>query len=174
MRQDTLTFGTDALNMNGFILADGAPLGPQTWMLVALAMLTIIYAVFLRPMMKQKKDPLARLPGQRPGGLARQRDVERQMETLLVELSNMARQITGQLDTRAAKLAELIRQADEAIAKFDAPPLRQSAKVESEEDQRHAAVYQLADSGMDSGQIARKLERPNGEIELILALRNRR
>jgi hypothetical protein len=160
--------------MNGILLSDGTPLGSQTWLLFALAMFTIVYAVFLRPMMRPKKDPLARPIGQRPGSLARQRDVERQMETLLVELSEMARQITGQLDTRAAKLAELIRQADEAIAKFDAPALRQNARVETEEDQRHAAVYQLADSGMDSGQIAQRLDRPNGEIELILALRSRR
>jgi hypothetical protein len=165
--------------MNGIALSDAQQMTPQMWVLVALGMMTILYAVFLRPMRRQKKDPLARPIGQGPGSLARQRDVERQMETLLVELAGMARQITGQLDTRAARLQELIRQADAAIARLNGAPRREAgaaemAEAESEEDQRHAAVYQLADSGMDCGQIAQRLERPSGEIELILALRARR
>lgn len=35
---------------------------------------------------------------------------------------------------------------------------------------RHAEVYRLADDGMDAQQIAQKLSRPRGEIELLLAL----
>jgi hypothetical protein len=160
--------------MNGFILSDSGPIPPQTWLLVALALFTIIYAVFLRPMRHSKKDPLSRPPGQKPGGLSRQREVERQMELLLVELSAMARQITGQLDTRAAKLQELIRQADETIAKLDTPALKtRDVPAREMEDERHADVYKLADSGMDSGQIAQRLDRQAGEIELILALRAR-
>ena len=38
------------------------------------------------------------------------------MESLLVELSEMARQISAQLDTRSQKLEILIREADEKIA----------------------------------------------------------
>src|ERR1700722_14331951 len=162
--------------MNSFQLAD-TPTTSQTWVLVALAMVTIIYAVFMRPKMKQKKDPLSMR-----SGLSRQRDVEKQMETLLVELSEMARQITGQIDTRAAKLEALIAEADEKIAPLQsgpptAPPAGPAAVgrdvPESDEDRRHAAIYAMADAGLSTGQIAQRLARPSGEVELILALRSR-
>jgi type II secretory pathway component PulM len=171
--------------MNALNLSQTPPITPQTWMVVALAMITIVYAVFVRPMLKQKKDPLARLPG-KPGALARQRDVERQMETLLVELSEMARQISAQLDTRAAKLEVLIKEADEKIAALrrepptptavgrDLRPMVGDPGASHVEDARHVAVYQLADSGLNPGQIAQRLGRPSGEIELILALRSRK
>ena len=114
------------------------------------------------------------------GGLARQRQVERQMESLLVELNNMARQISAQLDTRAAKLETLLKEADEKISRLarePATPLaigRDLPPLAPEEDSRHVAIYQLADSGLSAGQIAQRLARPNGEIELILALRSRK
>ena len=38
-------------------------------------------------------------------------------------------------------------------------------------DPRHAEVYALADEGRSPAEIAARLDRPNGEIELILALR---
>ncbi len=38
-------------------------------------------------------------------------------------------------------------------------------------DPRHAEVYSMADQGRSPHEIAKKLNRPNGEVELILALR---
>ena len=38
----------------------------------------------------------------------------------------------------------------------------------------HAELYALADEGLSAGQIARRLGRPHGEVDLILALRPRR
>jgi DNA-binding NarL/FixJ family response regulator len=40
-------------------------------------------------------------------------------------------------------------------------------------DPRHVEVYRLADQGQSPHQIAQRLNRPSGEIELILALRAR-
>ena len=40
------------------------------------------------------------------------------MQNVLVELSNMARQITSQLNTRAAKLELLLQEADQKIAQL--------------------------------------------------------
>jgi hypothetical protein len=161
--------------MSTFYLSDSAPITPQIWMVLAMGILTILYAVFIRPM-RQKKDPLARNPNQ-AGSLARQRAVEKQMETLIVELAQMARQITAQLDTRSAKLEVLIREADEKIAALkslpaprpDTPPA--APEPADLEDPRHAPVYMLADAGMNPAQIAQRLSRPGGEVELILALR---
>jgi len=148
------------------------------WLMVGFAGVTILYAVLRGS--RAKKDPLARGPSS--ASLARQRNVERQMESLLVELSEMARQITAQLDTRAAKLEALIHEADEKISALrqggampsqamtpNAPPQWTTASI----DPQHEAVYALADQGKPTAEIARQLNRPNGEVELILALRAR-
>ena len=82
------------------------------WLAVGAAMFLIAYFV-LRPMAK-RKDPLGKMEST-GGSMARQRSVEREMSNLLVELSEMARQVTAQLDTRSTKLELLMREADEKI-----------------------------------------------------------
>ena len=153
------------------ILLDFSHLDPfQRWSLIIAASLTILYAV-MRPM-RRKKDPLARRP--QPMSLAAQREVEKQMSDLLVELEQMARQMTAQLDTRAAKLELLLKEADQKIAALSAAgqvTCERPAAAPNIENPRHAEVYELVDQGLDARQIARQLDRPHGEIELILALR---
>jgi hypothetical protein len=181
-----------------------------TWGAIAVGVLTIVYVVFIRPLRK-KKDPLARPKGDSTANLARQRSVERDMSNLLVELSEMTRQLTAQLDTRAAKLEILLREADEKLVALRAETGRSSEEVGqhalqsrhsvdrgfhapaedhsdrlllsntassatalAESDGRHAAIYELADEGNNAHEIARQLDRPSGEIELILALRSGR
>ena len=207
----------------------------SAYLVLGVAGMVIIYVV-IRPFMKRKNDPF-KTPPQRHS-LSQQRSVERQMESLLVELSNMARQMTAQLDTRSAKLELLIREADEKLAELrdakkqiehlpkqvlrrepepmpepepepdlpkeklmdsprelltgSSPELRAFAakqvprdptppprKVErlipppSEVDPRHAPIYDLASTGKSAAEIAHTLNRPIGEVELILALRPR-
>jgi hypothetical protein len=142
------------------------------WFIVVVGTLVILYAV-VRPFFR-KKDPLDRRPSY--ASLSQQRAVEKQMQNVLVELSEMARQITAQLDTRAAKLDALLKEADKKIeilrggpppdAAFPPPP----ASPESL-DPRHAQIYTLADQGRSVQEIAQQLDRPSGEVELILALR---
>jgi hypothetical protein len=81
------------------------------WIALAVAVVCISYLLF-RPKFR-KKDPL-----EKPafGSLASQRSVERQMQNLLVELSEMTRQMNAQIDTRAKRLEQLIQQADQRIA----------------------------------------------------------
>jgi hypothetical protein len=152
---------------------------PMTrWMLICLAILTIIYAV-ARPMLR-KKDPLDRKPPAF-GSLAAQRSVEKQMQNVLVEMAEMARQISAQLDSRATKLEILIKEADQKLAalraashmpSFEQPP--SPAKLDLPPiDPQHERIYTLADQGRSTLQIAQELNRPSGEIELILALRRR-
>jgi hypothetical protein len=161
---------------------------PTEYIAPGIAVLLVAF-VYYRSRMKTKMDPLARPPAF--NSLAQQRSVERQMQNLLVELSEMARQVTAGLDTRAAKLDALIREADEKIARLAA--LQQSAAANQpaptagepaapppapppcayEPDPRHVEIYTLADQGQTSSQIASRLNRPNGEVELILALRPR-
>ena len=184
-----------------FLLETAAPPAARdpatTWIAISVGILAVVYVTFVRPLRKKKvKDPL-----ERPAGfstLAQQRAVERDMSNLLVELSEMARQMTAQLDTRAAKLEVLLKEADERIAILrslgrsqpdstvsDSTPNASDGVIvearassistrlpEPKMDPRHAQVYDLADEGLSPPEIARQLGRPSGEIELILALRS--
>lgn len=166
------------------------------WIVLLFAAFALVYITFIRPLRK-KRDPLAKSPA--ASTLSQQRSVERDMSNLLVELSEMARQMTAQLDTRTAKLELLIKEADEKIAALRAasgggsmmtpaekspeakdfsdpsPAPARAALIEAAPppiDPRHAAVYELADEGRSPLEIAQTLGRPSGEIELILALRS--
>ena len=100
------------------VVADAFHLPPGSqWIVVCGASLAILYAL-LRSGRRRRgsRDPLAREPTQT--SLAQQRSVERQMQTLLVELAQMAQEITAKLDTRATKLALLIDDADEKAARL--------------------------------------------------------
>jgi hypothetical protein len=179
------------------LLDISAPNPYTSWTAIAVGVGTIVYVAFVKPMLgRKKKDPLTRPPPE--PGLARQRAVERDVSNLLVELSEMTRRMTAQIDTRAAKLDALIREAEEKIAllrslgqghssgggphgvlieakllESDAVPMRQSEDSVPPVDPRHAEVYDLADEGQSAQDIARHTGRPRGEVELIIALRGR-
>jgi hypothetical protein len=146
----------------------------QKWSIICAAILTIVYAV-MRPLRK-RKDPLSRPPNSL--SLASQREVEKQMTELLVELEQMARQMTAQLDTRAAKLEMLIKEADARLESLrqatagptTAAPAQGVSPTHDAQDSRYAEVYLLAEQGHTPRQIAQIMGRPYGEIELILAL----
>src|SRR5438105_468371 len=99
----------DAILLDSLFDAD-----KRQWVALAIGMLAVAYLMF-RPKFR-KRDPLDKPPAF--SSLSSQRAVERQMQNLLVELSEMARQISAQLDTRAGKLELLIGQADEKIAEL--------------------------------------------------------
>lgn len=161
----------------------------KNWPLLGMLILAGAY-ILLRPMMK-RRDPLDRASGFK--SLSQQRAVERQMQNLLVDFTEMARTMSAQLDSRAAKLEALIEQADQRLAQLrsagvtipsidqqprmklvtDDPPPDPSQTNPDQTDPRHAEVYALADEGRGAGEIAARLNRPSGEIELILALRPR-
>jgi hypothetical protein len=161
--------------MDGYLLDLAHPDSFQKWTLVCAGILTVVYAV-MRPFKKKRKDPLARTG---TTSLAGQRDMEKQMTELLVELEQMSRQMTAQLQTRATKLELLIKEADEKIATLrrlaGATPAQVRMDIapgmKTTEDSRHAEVYDLADQGRSPRQISQQLHRPYGEVELILALR---
>lgn len=174
------------------------------WILIGAAIAAAFYLIVLRPKLQKKRrggDALERPSEQ--GGLSRQRGVEREMSGILVELTDMTRQVSAQLDTRAARLEVLIQQADQRIAtlqglnnqrggdpntssslgmqgngsfntSFSSPgDSGASAASAAPIDPRHAEVYALSDQGNSLPEIAARLGRPNGEIQLILALRSR-
>ena len=177
-------------------LADVAPLGlSPSWIVLISAVLFVVYLTF-RP---KRRDPLAGQPFRT--SLVQQRSLERDMQNVIVELSEMTRQMSAQLETRALKLEQLMHDADAKIdeltrageiarcAGVAIPGDLLSATVETIEsaatprptmrlvtehtEDRWAEIYQLADAGLTLAEIARRLGRPTGEIELILALRPR-
>ena len=174
--------------MDHFLLVQ-QPNDPTTWVLIGGGAFVLLYLAILRPMMRGKKGAVEP-PSARAGGLSQQRAVERDMQTLLVEYEQMIRNMTAGLDTRAAKLELLIKEADEKLALLKAaipaggsdagqPPARPTSPTPQPPpptgpDPRHLEIYNLTDQGMSAKEVARKLGRPNGEIELILALRSSR
>jgi hypothetical protein len=169
------------------------------WVAILLGAFGLVYLMVLRPMMRgRKRDPLENPPAR--AGLSQQRAMERDMQTLLVEYEQMIRNMTAGLETRAAKLEVLLREADEKLVELRAaaspgalaggqagPAVGNAGAIEARvdgavidpkpapapagPDPRHAEVYALADEGLSAMEVARRLGRPNGEIELILALR---
>ena len=170
---------------------------PAAMVLVGLGVMGLIYLMVLRPAAQKNKkrkkgDPLATPPSVR-SSLAGERSAERGMQTLLLELEQMSRQLSVQLDTKAAKLDALIREADEktaalrgVLAQDRAGALADRLMTDDATGDRpareafgsglaalasHRSIYELSDAGDAATAIARKLGRPAGEVELILALR---
>jgi DNA-binding NarL/FixJ family response regulator len=171
------------------------------WVVLCVGVLATLYLV-MRGRAKRQKDPLERRPAM---GISQQRQIERDMGQLMVEMLDTARQMTAQLDTRAARIEVLMKEADAKLAALKAaaaglamapaqghatiaaePPIpacppvalpeprpraAKSDNLELPPDPRHADVYRMADQGNSPNEIARQLNRPHGEVELILALR---
>lgn len=158
---------------------------------MALVGLTIVMLSTRKRIAKSRQPPGASM--RRRYEQAQERNkAGRDIETVMVELDQLARQVHGRLDTRFAKLEMIIRDADERIENLsrlvraaqgsptldltleeavpDPPPLEEK----DIDDERHAPIYRLADSGLAAAEIALEVDRTTGEIELILSLRRTR
>ena len=145
---------------------------------VALLVLAFLCRLIVRTW---RRDPLSRNPSTLT--LSQQRALERDITGLINDLAEMARDVGRQLDARAERLEQLLREADERLEKLAGQPPRNDhvAKLDLENsiepevpDPRHVEIYTLADQGIAMHEIAQRLKRPSGEVELILALRPRR
>ena len=133
--------------------------------------------------------------------LRQQDGVRGDLESLMVEIEEMAKRMGHQLDAKAVRLESLIEEADHRLTrmKYLAERLEaldpghgggaarsggaglaevasgreaQAASEPATPDQALAkSVYALADEGVASSEIARRLDEHTGKIELILALR---
>ena len=135
---------------------------------------------------QRRTEPTAR---ERFTELEREVKTTRNVEEVMLELDQLSRQIHGRLDTKFAKLEAIIRDADQRIAELsrllrassgdaacdvtvEATGADEPSPDSSPEfaDHPRVAVYQLAESGLSPSQIAEKVGKPLGEVELILAL----
>ncbi len=131
-----------------------------------------------------------------------------------VQMHDTAREVTARIDNKIRILEQLIRDADDRIARlqavdewldhsgtldhepsivlsklsagaptdFSSPPSRETPTAEAAPratkslpaSRRSEEIYALADAGCSSAEIARQVNSPIGEIELILSLRQKR
>ena len=156
--------------------------------LVPLAISMIAIFLLMRSLRrKQASSATSRMrPGSGDAGsVFRQPDpaVRRDMDALLVELQELSRKISADIDLRFAKLEAVIADADRRIAALKrlvdeadrsttqgSSPSKLDATVPTPED-RYGIVYELADQGKSPIDIARDLGKTPGEVELILNLR---
>jgi hypothetical protein len=183
------------------LLMESVPTDWTPWLLAGVGMAALVLLiVVMRPAARRaepEEEPFT--DDAKKPSLAKQRAVERDMSQLMTELSEMARQVSAQLDARSAKLERLMREADERITKLQAmhatstaaSPLPRAdatsarrldalepvavgatqSPAELHVNPQYAEVYALADAGEGAADIAARLGRPTGEVELILALR---
>ena len=171
------------------------------WLLVAAAAAVVLVILLLAsPLLRRRSEPVAATsppPAKSPVEVktlfatssGEHRALERDIQILIKELSDLTRRVNAQIaqvDERSAKLEQLVRAADERAAKLramqpasngDAPtPVPTETPVASSPDEidpRHVEIYTLCEQGLSTQQIADRLHRPSGEVELIIALRPR-
>lgn len=121
--------------------------------------------------------------------------VQRDVSDLTEKLAQQSEAMAHQLDVRTARLETLLAQADDRIAALEKQlAARPAAAIEAKPAASHTAapapahastpferleapgmqhrdVYTLADSGLTPVQIAQRLGKPTGQVELILNLR---
>lgn len=98
------------------------------------------------------------------------------------DLAELGERLAGELDRRAARLEVLIAEADRRIATLDRATSRALTEPKPAHhpappatpahlDPSFGEIYRLADEGQTPVDIARRTQRPTGQIELILNLR---
>ncbi|MBI4718306.1 MAG: hypothetical protein HY763_10910 [Planctomycetes bacterium] len=187
------TVSSAGLFLEGTVLsAAGLPSGVSAsqGLMLALGLLGLA-ALMLSSLWKYRRRGVRRSTSRASGGGRPDADADvcRDLETLLAELDALAARIHTQLDAKCAELDGLARRADDRIAELsrllgqvatsgavdvviaDPPPGTGGAEAAAD---RYAAVYRLADAGLDAVRIARDLGKTTGEVELILSLRELR
>ncbi len=169
-----------------------AAAGLQDWAFLLGVVLLVFIMMRLAARKKRQSGPAAQSHARdQVAKLKEEHAVKGDMRELMVELQDLSRNINAQIDTRFAKLEVSIRAADERIILLErlsraaqgrqtldtvvsgddeTPPAPQQAPVGVPE-LPHGRIYDLADGGRNSIQIAQETGKTPGEIELILSLR---
>ena len=130
-----------------------------------------------------------------PDPVAQRRDHRSSMDAIGVEIEQLARRVGAQLDNKAARLETLLNEAERTISRLEsataaakrqalpsrdllaavpaaaATPPRPAVPTAAERDRLTHDVHGLADQGLDAAAIAKAVDRPVGQIQLILSLR---
>ena len=121
------------------------------------------------------KTPTERLADLREAAASRD-----SLDAVKVDVEELAHRLAAQLDNKAARLEKLIADADDRLSRLEqrgtpehaTPTLITPTLTNQSDDPTRARVYELADKGHSSVEIARQLDQPTGHVELILSLRS--
>lgn len=167
--------------------------GSQALVLVAVVGITVLMLISARRKIRESRNTPRTYARDLYARLKEEKAAVSDVQEVMLELEQLARQIHGQIDTKFAKLETVIRDADQRIetlsrmvrkadgdqtidvtiddrsrpAEVEAPPIEDGRS-------QHAEVYRLADAAMGPVQIAQETGKTVGEVELILALRKTR
>src|SRR5690242_10565746 len=103
---------------------------------VALIVVALLVRLLIRNE-RSRRDPLSRKDSTLT--VAQQRSIERDIATLMDELSEMSRQVGRELDHRSSRLESLIRAAEEKIERLEqltatsSPPRIEESKTPAEQ-----------------------------------------
>lgn len=161
-------------------MTDGFPF--DAWQVLAVG--SVLFLVALLAVSRARRRFEARQAGALPSarhaaaGRADRPDpaLRDDLSDLLLRLEETSRRIGGQIDTRFQMLNRLLAEADLKIKQLkdlvERPaPQGGSLAASLSADPQVAEIYRHADNGMAPLEIARKVNRQRGEVEVILALR---
>lgn len=113
----------------------------------------------------------------RKARVARGADQEamRDAARLGADLRELTQRLAHEMDAKAERIERLLAKADERIARLQDPPPPAPTRVHERSaslaEPEHTKVHALADEGLPIVEIARRVGKPTGQVELILALR---
>ncbi len=144
----------------------------------------IIAWMMFRLRSKQRNRPTTASPKEILERHHQARGLQGQLEDLMIEVEDLTKRFSLQLDAKARRLEHLLSEADQRIAELRnaennwpenlKQPLNQTPPPPPPlpEDPLAESVYRLADTGLDAHTIAMQLDEHVGKVELILALRS--
>jgi hypothetical protein len=159
---------------------------PQHAMGIAALIVGVILLAFVMPTRKKRQKLISSAVDDKKR--IDEHRIREATDGLMVEMADLGRQVTNQIDNKISILKELVAQSDANIAKLESlnqntAPLKetvlQNTVVETPEDETEAPsetqqkIYDLADEGLSARDIAEKTGERHGEVELILGLRKK-
>ncbi|MEM8783254.1 MAG: hypothetical protein AAGE65_10435 [Planctomycetota bacterium] len=175
-------------------LAQAGDLAEEPPYVVALLVLGVLFvtASMMVGLRNRKKRTVQNVTAREQLERVKQREgLKRDLESLAVEIEEMARRVGAQLDNKAARLEALIDQADATVQRLErarlamlnpvqtAPASNAGAEgddanphVPPGQDRLTVDVVRLHAQGMSADQIAQAVGEDAGKVELILALQN--
>lgn len=150
---------------------------PSILMVAGILLLVIIL------MSKQKnrgrRSTPASEPTQRLADLRQAAAGRESLDSVKVDVEELAHRLASQLDNKAARIEKLIADADDRLSRLEqsvaaqpAAPVMMPTLTNQHDDPTRARIYELADKGHTPIEIARQLDQPTGNVELILSLRS--
>ncbi len=181
----TQIFGIMPIMAGRFALAD-------MLLVVGMALVTTSLLMVYRKR-RRRRSVNSLTPHEQIERLKQQRGMRGDLEQLMVEIEQLAKRLSAQLDAKSIQLEQVIKAADERIDQLktwgqqtnesdrtEEPPWASSAIANSAtptvpqtaaDEPLAKAVYALADQGLEPADIAKQLNELIGKVELILALR---